>query len=146
MGRNNKDIRGPEITAAAKELRSKFKKVGAIGFCYGAWAVFRLGSKGNNLVDAISVAHASLVEKSEIDNVAVPTQVIHPETDPQWTAELAEHANKTIPKLGVAYDYQFFPGVVHGFAIRGDPSNEVQKAALERAKNVAVHWFTQHLH
>lgn len=48
LGRNNKDIRYPEITACAKALKQDlgFKKVGAIGFCYGGWAVFRLGAKG----------------------------------------------------------------------------------------------------
>ena len=48
IGRNSKEIRWPEISAAAKALKQEhgFKKVGAIGFCYGGWAVFQLGSKG----------------------------------------------------------------------------------------------------
>lgn len=48
MGRHGKDIRGPEIFACAKALKQElgFKKLGAIGFCYGGWAVFRLGAQG----------------------------------------------------------------------------------------------------
>ena len=45
LARNSKAIREPEIMACAKSLREKYKRVGAIGFCYGGWAVFRLGAK-----------------------------------------------------------------------------------------------------
>ncbi|KAJ9610818.1 hypothetical protein H2200_005595 [Cladophialophora chaetospira] len=169
MGRHSKDIRGPEIFACAKALKQElgFKKVGAIGFCYGGWAVFRLGAKGkpscetdrsrstykrsadelegNNLVDCISMAHPSGLEKSEIDNVSVPVQICAPEIDPIFTPELKEHANKVIPELKVEYDYQYFPGLVHGFATRGEVNNPTQKNGLERAKNAAVYWFRQHL-
>jgi hypothetical protein len=41
VGRNSKDIRGPEIFAAAKALKLQYKKVGAVGYCYGGWAAFR---------------------------------------------------------------------------------------------------------
>jgi len=146
IGRNSKDIRGPEIFAAAKQLKSQYKKVGAIGFCYGGWAVFQLGGKGQNLVDCISMAHPSLVDKKEISNVAVPTQILAPETDSMLTPELKTFCNETIPSLGVDYSYEFFPGLVHGFATRGDMNNKTQRDGLERAKNAAVHWFQQHLH
>ncbi|KGY15752.1 hypothetical protein PABG_11410 [Paracoccidioides brasiliensis Pb03] len=39
MKNNSREIREPEIFACAKALRQKsYKKVGAIGFCYGGWA------------------------------------------------------------------------------------------------------------
>ena len=48
IGRNNKEKRFPEISEFAKALKTEhgFKKLGAIGFCYGGWAVFQLGAKG----------------------------------------------------------------------------------------------------
>ena len=48
IGRNSKEKRFPEISEFAKALKKEhgFKKVGAIGFCYGGWAVFQLGVKG----------------------------------------------------------------------------------------------------
>ena len=51
IGRNSKEIRYPEIAECAKALKQEhgFKKLGAAGFCYGGWAVFQLGAKGNNL-------------------------------------------------------------------------------------------------
>lgn len=146
LDRHSKDIRGPEIFECAKALRSEFKKVAVIGYCYGGWGCFQLGAKGNDLVDCISMAHPSGLTEDEIKNVGVPVQIMAPETDPVFTPELKEFANKTIPTLGVEYDYQYFPGLVHGFAVKGDQNNATQKKGLERAKNAAVYWFRQYLH
>ena len=48
LDRHSKDKRLPEIVATAKELKQErgFKKIGAVGFCWGGWAVFQLGAKG----------------------------------------------------------------------------------------------------
>lgn len=146
VGRQSKEKHGPEIFLVAEALRSKYKKLGAIGFCYGGWAVFQLAGKGKNLLDCISTAHPSLLDQAEITNLAVPTQILAPENDFQLTPELKTFCNEEIPKLGIDYAYEYFPGLDHGFATRGDPSNKVQRDGLERAKNAAVHWFTQYLH
>ncbi|KAK4695676.1 hypothetical protein P7C71_g2104, partial [Lecanoromycetidae sp. Uapishka_2] len=102
--------------------------------------------KRQNLVDCISTAHPSALTKEEIDAVAVPVQILASEHDPQFTPELKEYVNKVIPSLNVEYDYQYFPGLIHGFAVRGDQSDPKQKLGLERAKNAAVGWFAQMLH
>jgi dienelactone hydrolase len=145
LSRNSKDIRWPEITASAKALKDKYPKVGAIGYCYGGWATFRLGGD-TSLIDAISVAHPALMEKSDIDGLKVPVQILAPETDQTLTPEFKEYANKVIPGLGVPYEYVYFPGLAHGFASRGDPENKVQRDGLERAKRSAVSFFTEFLH
>ena len=144
--RNSKEVREAEIFAFAKTLRSQYKRVAAIGFCYGGWAVFRLGAKGNDLVDCISTAHPSWLTEEEIQNVGVPVQILAPEIDPVFTPELKEFSNKVIPSLGLAYDYQYFPGLEHSFAVRGNRENEAEMKGLERAKNAAVSWFRQWLH
>jgi dienelactone hydrolase len=146
LARNSKETRSPEIFGCAKELRSRYKKVGVIGFCYGGWGVFQLGAKENNgLVDCISTGHPSGLTKEEMDKVGVPVQILAPEHDPLFTPELKEYANKVIPTLAVPYDYQYFPGMVHGFAIRGGPNVPGERDAMERAKNAAVFWFRQWL-
>jgi len=146
MGRNSKEIRGPEIFAVANLLRARYKKVGAIGYCYGGWGVFQLGAKGKNLVDCVSAAHPSGLTKDEITSLGVPTQILAPEHDHIFTPELKTFSNENIPKLGIDYAYEYFPGLVHGFATRGDQNNKAQKDGLERAKNAAVAWFVQYLH
>ena len=145
LQRNSKAARTPEIFECAKALRSKHKRTGAIGFCYGGWGVFRLGAKGGDLVDCISTAHPTDLTKEEIEQVGVPVQILAPEIDPMFTEELKTFSNQTIPTLGVAFDYQFFPGLEHAFAVRGDPQKPAERKGMERAKNAAVLWFRQWL-
>ncbi|KAK7898008.1 hypothetical protein LTR67_004640 [Exophiala xenobiotica] len=152
MGRNTKEIREPEIFSCVRALRSQgYKRVGVIGFCFGGWAVFRLGAKekekdNDGLVDCISTAHPSLLEKGEIDAVGVPVQILAPENDVMFTPDMKEYANKVIPTLGVPYDYQYFPGVEHGFATRGDEKDVVEYKAMNRAREAAISWFKVWLH
>lgn len=51
--RNSKENRWPELLACVKALKQKYKKVGVMGYCYGGWSSFRLGSEEFNprLVD-----------------------------------------------------------------------------------------------
>ncbi len=130
----------------AQILRSKHERLGAMGFCFGGWAVFQLGSTANKgLVDCISMAHPSFLTEEEIQSVGVPVQILAPENDRLYTQELKAFSNRVIPTLGVPYDYQHFPKVEHGFAVRGDAKNPTERAAMERAKNAAVLWFRQWL-
>ena len=81
-----------------------------------------------------------------MNNVAVPVQILAPENDSTFSPELKAHCNSTIPTLNVDYDYQYFPGLSHGFCVRSNQSNANEKKGLERAKNAAVAWFAQFLH
>ena len=76
----------------------------------------------------------------------MPVQILAPEFDPQFTEELKTFSLKVIPTLGVPFDYQYFPGLEHAFAVRGDPKNGGERKGMERAKNAAVMWFRQWLH
>lgn len=87
--------REPEIFAAAKELRSKYAKLGTVGYCFGGWAVLRLGAKEHEepLVDCVVAAHPSWVTKEDVDNYGnVPVQFLCPEIDPQFPEEMKMHA------------------------------------------------------
>lgn len=146
LGRNSKETRTLELVECARILRSKYKKVGAVGFCWGGWAVFELGAKKyNGLLDCISTAHPTLLQKEEIANVGVPVQILAPEHDELFTPELKDYANQVIPTLGVPYDYQYFPAISHAFAIRGDPNIPGEREGMQRAKDAAVLWFRQWL-
>ncbi|KAF1849792.1 dienelactone hydrolase family protein [Cucurbitaria berberidis CBS 394.84] len=145
LNRHNKEARWPEIKAAAQTLKSQYSKVIAIGFCYGAWACLKLAADPS-LIDAISVAHPSMLEKSEIDSIKVPIQVIAPENDFMFTDELKKYTLDALPKTGVQWEYVYFPGLQHGFAARGNPNDPKQKAGLERAKRSAVNFFNEFLH
>lgn len=144
LARHSKDIRYPEISANATELKAKHKTLTALGYCYGAWAVLKLGNKSKPLIDAGMIAHPSLVEKAEIDALGVPLLINAPEHDPAFTQELKDYANTKIPTLGVDYVYEFYPKVMHGFAVKGDPNDPVQKEAFERCKSRTSQWIVQY--
>ena len=101
----------------------------------------------NTLVDCVSTGHPALFDNSDIDALGgCPVQFLAPEEDNTFTPELKEYVLKTMPTRGIDWDYQFFAGLKHGFATRGDENNPVQRRGLERAKNAAVAWFKMYLH
>ena len=141
---NSKEVREPEILDCARQLRARYKRVIAVGFCYGGWACFRLGAKGVKLVDAISTAHPSWLTKEEIDEIGVPVQAIAPQHDPTFTPELKSYFVTRLQELNLPFSYEYFPTVKHSFATRGDKKNsKVDREALERAKNTMVSWIKQ---
>ncbi|KAJ6164961.1 dienelactone hydrolase family protein [Penicillium chermesinum] len=145
LSRNTKEIRWPEIQAAARTLKQQYARVVAVGFCYGGWACFKLAAE-TSLIDAISVAHPSGLEKSEIENVKVPVQVLAPEHDHEYTELLKMYTFETLAKAAVKWEYIHFPAVGHGFASRGNPADPTQKDAFERAKRSVVHFFNEFAH
>ena len=87
-----------------------------------------------------------MLEKAFIDNVKVPVQVLAPEIDHAYTAELKNYTFEALPKTGVPWEYVHFPRLHHGFSVRGDPKDPAQKSGLERAKRCAVNFFNEFLH
>ncbi|KAL3464826.1 Alpha/Beta hydrolase protein [Aspergillus heterothallicus] len=145
--KNAREIREPEIFACARALRENHDVVLAVGFCYGGWAVLRLGAEGSDserpLVDAIAAAHPSLLTKDDIDNVVVPVQILAPEIDPIFTPELKSYTFDSLQRRGVPFDWQHFPKVEHACMTRGDETKPGERAALERGKNAVVAWARQ---
>ncbi|KAK1777628.1 hypothetical protein QBC45DRAFT_298130, partial [Copromyces sp. CBS 386.78] len=87
----------------------------------------------------------TFLEKEEIRGVGVPVQIIGPEHDPQFTEELKAYAVIEIPKLGVPFDYQFFPRLHHEFSVWGNRQDEAEIKGMERAMRAAACWFKEWL-
>ncbi|KAJ2905609.1 hypothetical protein MKZ38_004903 [Zalerion maritima] len=157
VGKNGRDVREKEIFSCARALKKElgYEKVGAIGFCYGGWAVFRLASqtvdegekeeekkKKEKIVDCIVAAHPSMSTKEDVDGIdGVPTQMLAPEIDPAFTEELKMYFFRTMLKKGVPFDYQHFPSVVHGCLTRGDEKRDGEREALwtsDRSQDLAT--------
>jgi dienelactone hydrolase len=142
---NSKEKLGPMIEAAAQELRAKYRKLGTVGYCFGGWSTAQIAGKGKDLVDAIVLAHPSLLTNDLLEGISKATLFIVPETDPIFTDDLQAHAKEVLPKSGAAFEWIDYPGVAHGFATRGDRTNDIQRKALEKAKNDTVDFFNKHL-
>lgn len=146
MTRHGREVREPELFACARALREKHAVVGAVGYCYGGWAVFRLGAREHQaapLVDFVSMAHPSLLTDKDIDEMAVPVQLLMPEVDAASPPERKSYLFVTLQKLGVPFDYQHFPGVEHACMVRGSEEHEGEREAMTRGKDVTVSWIRQ---
>lgn len=144
--RNAVPVRMPKVLACARALRGQYSKVGAVGFCWGGLAGFHVASKEHvGLFDCVTIAHPGAPDEDLVRQVSIPTQIISPEYDPTFPVEMREFCNREIPKLGVDYQFQHFPGLVHGFCTKCDPSKENEKIGLERAKNLVVSWLVNYI-
>lgn len=152
--RHSKEKTFPAILSSAQAVRVSHTRVAAIGFCYGGWASFALGSSALNpigdhaqpLLNCLSIGHPSWLTKAEIDEVAVPVQIVAAEIDPVFIPEMKEYAWKVVGEKKVPFDYRAFPGVEHSFCTRGNPEDEREMRAMERAKRAQVAWVREWLH
>lgn len=163
LGNHGRDAREPDVFAVARALKRDlgYEKVAVVGFCYGGWAAFRLGAAAANqpedpdaatkgaiagpLVDAVAVAHPSLLTTKDIDELAVPTLVLAPAIDPLFGEDLKQHTFSALQKNDIALDYLHFPGIQHGGLVRGDVNTLGERAALVRAKHATVSFLQLNL-
>lgn len=100
-------------------------------------------------MDCIAVGHPSLLTAEDIDGVGgVPVQMLAPEVDLAYTAELKLHTFTALQRLNVPFEYRHFPGVAHACFIRGSDSEEDpgEREAMVRGKNAIVGWMREWLH
>jgi len=135
----------PVVEATIKYVRETLgvKKVGAVGYCFGAKYVVRFLKA--NKVDVGYAAHPSFVTHEELGAIEGPLSISAAETDSIFTTQLRHESEDTLIKAGHPWQINLFGGVSHGFAVRGDLSVKVQKWAKEQAFVQAVAWFNQYL-
>lgn len=146
--RNSRAIRQPEVLEFAAALRPEYKSLGAIGYCFGGWAVFCLGAKSIEppLVDCIVAGHPADLTEEDVDNIGVPFQILAPEHDFTYSSQLKSYTFNRGLDSRVDFDYQHFPGVGHSCLTRGDVSRPGERAAMERGKEAAVSWLRRYVH
>ncbi|TLD29146.1 hypothetical protein PspLS_04001 [Pyricularia sp. CBS 133598] len=150
LGTNGREQREGEIFEFARALRAErgHSRVGAFGYCYGGWAAFRLAAKehaGAPLVDCISMGHPSMVTEKDVDECAVPVQILAPEHDHIFSPELKAYSVRKLMENNIAFHYQHFPNVEHACFIRGDANKKNEREAQQAGKDAVVYWFKQHL-
>ena len=67
-----------------------------MGYCFGGWAAFYMGSNthntsGSRLIDYLVVGRLTWLTREDMDNVCVLTQVLALKKDPAYTVKLKEH-------------------------------------------------------
>ncbi|KAI6358413.1 hypothetical protein MCOR25_007345 [Pyricularia grisea] len=130
----------PIIEAAIKVLKNDHgaKRIGAVGYCFGAKYVVRHYKNGINVG---FVAHPSDVTEEELDAIPGPLAIAAAETDSIFTSEKRHLSEELLKRSGKPYQINLYSGVLHGFAVRGNMSNKIERYAKEQAFVQAVTWF-----
>jgi sterol O-acyltransferase len=137
----------PVIDATLVEMRTKFgcKRIGAVGYCFGAKYVVRHLRPDQGKIDVGYCAHPSLVESQELQDIQGPLAISAAEIDMIFPAEKRHESEDILKKIGQPYQINLYGGVEHGFAVRADLNNKAIKYAKESAFLQAVQWFDEHL-
>ncbi|KAI0405153.1 dienelactone hydrolase [Xylaria palmicola] len=134
----------PIVAEAIKWLQTEkgIKKLGAVGYCFGAKYVARHFDNG---IQVGYVAHPSFVEEDELRGFKGPLSIAAAETDTIFPNEKRHRSEEILKEGGRPYQINLYSGVEHGFAVRGDITKKQHKFAKEQAFYQAVQWFDNYL-
>ncbi|GAA5982510.1 hypothetical protein JCM10908_006678 [Rhodotorula pacifica] len=147
LGKHGKEVTRPVIDKIVEHLKGQgVQKFAAIGYCFGGRYVTDL------VVDSVAsvgvVAHPSLLEVPK-DIEALNKSNAHflwldAGDDYMFNKEKQGQA-KEILKGNEKHKFVDYEGVGHGFAIRGDPSNDHVRKAADDAFEQSVNFIKAHL-
>jgi dienelactone hydrolase len=137
----------PVIDATIVEMRTKLgcKRIGAIGYCFGAKYIIRHLRPDQGKIEVGYCAHPSFVESQELSQIQGPLAISAAEADTIFPAEKRYESEEILKKTGQPYQINLYSGVEHGFAVRGDLNNRVATFAKESAFLQALQFFAEYL-
>ncbi|KZT54599.1 alpha/beta-hydrolase [Calocera cornea HHB12733] len=112
-------------------LKAKYdtKKVATIGYCFGGPHVVKALTQGDAIAGAL--VHPAFIKEPDFEGMKQGAIFFScAETDNTFPADLRHKAEAIVQANKLNYHFQLFSGVVHGFAIRGDPKDENQRMSF----------------
>ena len=91
------------------------------------------------------VAHPSFMGEDELARLGGPLAIAAAEVDHLFPDERRHKTEEILKNTNQPWQIFFFSGVVHGFAVRCDLEDKVQKFAKEQAFYQAIAWFDHYL-
>ncbi|PYI33287.1 alpha/beta-hydrolase [Aspergillus indologenus CBS 114.80] len=138
------------------------RKIGIVGFCWGGKYALRAGLEKNQvevhdgkkvpLVDAVVALHPSHVALPEdVDDLVVPTSVgwgledqgvsIAMKGQVEEVHEKQRQKGRQLPEI----QHKVYKPGRHGFAVRGNPDDPLERACLEDSEKQVLDWFARWL-
>lgn len=158
--RHREAIARPLVEAFIADVRSipGTEKLGVVGFCWGGrYAILAAqkpfsGKEGKG-VDAAYSAHPSLCAiPGDFEDVSVPLSIALGEKDSYLGVSEVRKIEDIMQKKRNGSggekcegEVVVYKDQVHGFALRGDQQNEVDKKALDDAAKQGIEFFKKHL-
>lgn len=146
-----------DFLQALRRATPRSQKIGICGFCWGGRYAIRAAQESNMieidgekmpLVDAVVALHPSnLTFPGDVEGLVVPVTYgwgledtntkIEQKDKVETIHARAKETGKNVPEM-VHKVYK--PGR-HGFAVRGNPDDPLEKACLEDSETQALEWF-----
>ncbi|RAH75471.1 dienelactone hydrolase family protein [Aspergillus aculeatinus CBS 121060] len=138
------------------------RKIGMVGFCWGSKYALRAGLEKNQiegqdgkkvpLVDAVVALHPSHVALPEdVADLVVPTSVgwgledqgvnIAMKGQVEEVHEKERQKGRQLPEV----QHKVYKPGRHGFAVRGNPDDPLERACLEDSEQQVLDWFARWL-
>jgi len=120
------------------------EKIGVQGYCYGGKIAVLMGH--TDQIQAFVAAHPSLLTfPDDIAPLKIPGLFLLCEIDRQFPKEEKEKSEKILKDKGNYWTFVDYPGMTHGFAIRGNSVDKVVSDAAQDCFNRAVQFFKERL-
>jgi len=137
------------INTMAGLKKEGFKSFASTGYCFGG--LYSTILTQQNLVKVATMAHPSLLTlpddyETVLEQSHVPVQINSGTLDTTFTPDNAAIVDGIMGdgKYAPGFNHTTFVGVAHGFAVRANLSNPIEKAAKEGAFLSAVEWLIKH--
>jgi len=151
----NKDCM--DFLQALRRATPRSQKIGMVGFCWGGKYAIRAGLESNMieidggkvpLVDAVVALHPShLAFPGDVETLVVPVSYGWGVEDEGVKFEQkgivegihakAKGAGRKLPEM----EHKVYKPGRHGFAVRGNPDDPLEKACLEDSVTQALNWL-----
>lgn len=87
------------------------------------------------------IAHPSNVDEEELASFKAPLSIAAAETDHLFPIDKRHKAEAVLMRGGYPYQINLYGMVEHGFCVRCDLSQKIERYAKEAAFHQAVTWF-----
>ncbi|KAM0344832.1 hypothetical protein ACHAPU_007214 [Fusarium lateritium] len=129
----------PTVVSGIEYLKSiGVTQIGAAGYCLGAKHLVRHYKSG---IRVGFIAHPSFVETEELAAITGPLSIAAAELDDLFTTKKRHESEAILSESNKDFQINLFSGVHHGFAVKGNLSDDKQLFAKEQAFAQAVTWF-----
>ncbi|KAJ8087725.1 hypothetical protein PM082_006562 [Marasmius tenuissimus] len=147
--KNRASVVDKRLTKFFEKLRQErphYKKIGAVGYCFGGATAVRFGK--TDYVHSIVVCHPGPFSDKDLKAVKVPCSWVCAEDDftfPKAKREKAEAEFAKRKDPSHQYQFEVYKGTTHGFACRPNMEYPEVKEGFEGAMDQTVEWFKKTL-